>query len=56
MELSPSPAPAPAGRWADLPGDIAVSIASRLQVGLSLDPPPGPRDPKGFSRSLTRLA
>uniref|UniRef100_A0A0E0HDK8 F-box domain-containing protein n=1 Tax=Oryza nivara TaxID=4536 RepID=A0A0E0HDK8_ORYNI len=32
MELSPpSPAPAPEGRWADLPGDIAISVASRLQ-------------------------
>ncbi|KAL6845032.1 hypothetical protein ACP4OV_025205 [Aristida adscensionis] len=29
MELPPSPAPA--GRWADLPDDIALSIASRLQ-------------------------
>jgi hypothetical protein len=35
MELSPpSPAPAPEGRWADLPGDIAISVASRLQVRL----------------------
>ncbi|KAF0928302.1 hypothetical protein E2562_039413 [Oryza meyeriana var. granulata] len=31
MELSPSPSPAPEGRWADLPGDIAISVASRLQ-------------------------
>ncbi|RCV18011.1 hypothetical protein SETIT_3G266400v2 [Setaria italica] len=29
MELSP--APVPAGRWADLPEDIAVAVASRLQ-------------------------
>jgi hypothetical protein len=28
--------PAPAGRWADLPEDIAFSIASLLQVGVSL--------------------
>jgi hypothetical protein len=35
MELSP------AGRWADLPEDIALAVASRLQVGalsLSLAP------------------
>jgi hypothetical protein len=31
MELSP----APAGRWADLPEDIALAVASRLQVSLS---------------------
>ncbi|TVU19114.1 hypothetical protein EJB05_35248 [Eragrostis curvula] len=31
MELSRSPAPLPAGRWADLPEDIALAIASRLQ-------------------------
>ncbi|KAL5202494.1 hypothetical protein ABZP36_013446 [Zizania latifolia] len=29
MELSPSPVPV--GRWADLPEDIAISVASRLQ-------------------------
>jgi hypothetical protein len=32
MELSPSPPPSPEGRWADLPDDIAVAIACRLQV------------------------
>ncbi|XP_051203237.1 uncharacterized protein [Lolium perenne] len=31
MELSPSPPPSPEGRWADLPDDIAVAIACRLQ-------------------------
>uniref|UniRef100_A0A0D9WFU3 F-box domain-containing protein n=1 Tax=Leersia perrieri TaxID=77586 RepID=A0A0D9WFU3_9ORYZ len=32
-ELSPPPprSPASEGRWADLPGDIAISVASRLQ-------------------------
>uniref|UniRef100_A0A0A9EQZ3 F-box domain-containing protein n=1 Tax=Arundo donax TaxID=35708 RepID=A0A0A9EQZ3_ARUDO len=30
-QLSPSPAAAPVRRWADLPVDIALAIASRLQ-------------------------
>uniref|UniRef100_A0A452YZ07 F-box domain-containing protein n=1 Tax=Aegilops tauschii subsp. strangulata TaxID=200361 RepID=A0A452YZ07_AEGTS len=37
MGLSPSPS-SPEGRWDDLPDDIAVAVASRLQVRLSHRP------------------
>ena len=42
MELSP------AGRWADLPEDIALAVASRLQVG-ALPLTRSLEDPTGFS-------
>jgi hypothetical protein len=43
MELSP------AGRWADLPEDIALAVASRLQVG-ALSLTRSLEHPTGFSR------